>query len=183
MAGRCGDSQGRAAQRRQKAPTCSLCTHPVGCHRTLPLPCSGPVPRPCGGSRAQQGAARDPEAGGWPATEGCPPACLPTCPPATPALLAAVLHLCCSSSWMPPRLQVLRLTKGWDIARDHVRKAVETDVQLRVYHPGGSPCRLRKAVLLLVCAQPGAQACLARARGCRCCSAPHSRSGAAAAAH
>lgn len=34
------------------------------------------------------------------------------------------------------RLQVLRLTKGWDIARDHVRKAVETDVQLRVYHPG-----------------------------------------------
>lgn len=33
--------------------------------------------------------------------------------------------------------QVLRLTKGWDIARDHVRKAVETDVQLRVYHPDG----------------------------------------------
>jgi hypothetical protein len=33
--------------------------------------------------------------------------------------------------------QVLRLTKGWDIARDHVRRAVETDVQLRVYHPDG----------------------------------------------
>ena len=36
-----------------------------------------------------------------------------------------------------PHTQVLRLTKGWDVARDHVRKAVETDVQLRVYHPGG----------------------------------------------
>ena len=33
--------------------------------------------------------------------------------------------------------QVLRLTKGWDIARDHVRRAVETDVQLRVFHPDG----------------------------------------------
>lgn len=33
--------------------------------------------------------------------------------------------------------QVLRLTKGWDVARDHVRKAVETDMQLRVYHPDG----------------------------------------------
>ena len=31
--------------------------------------------------------------------------------------------------------QVLRLTKMWDVARDHVRKAVHTDVQLRVYHP------------------------------------------------
>jgi hypothetical protein len=33
--------------------------------------------------------------------------------------------------------QVLRLTKMWDVARDHVRKAVHTDVQLRVYHPDG----------------------------------------------
>lgn len=33
--------------------------------------------------------------------------------------------------------QVLRLTKGWDVARDHVRRAVHTDVQLRVYHPDG----------------------------------------------
>lgn len=33
--------------------------------------------------------------------------------------------------------QVLRLTKGWDVARDHVRKAVHTDVQLRVFHPEG----------------------------------------------
>eukprot|EP00887_Chlorella_sp_A99_P000045 scaffold16.g45.t1 len=33
--------------------------------------------------------------------------------------------------------QVLRLTKGWDVARDHVRRAVETDVQLRVFNPGG----------------------------------------------
>lgn len=32
---------------------------------------------------------------------------------------------------------VLRLTKMWDIARDHARKAVQTDVQLRVYHPDG----------------------------------------------
>jgi hypothetical protein len=30
---------------------------------------------------------------------------------------------------------VLRLTKMWDVARDHVRKAVITDQQLRVYHP------------------------------------------------
>ncbi len=30
---------------------------------------------------------------------------------------------------------VLRLTKMWDVARDHVRKAVSTDTQLRVYHP------------------------------------------------
>eukprot|EP00887_Chlorella_sp_A99_P003348 scaffold26.g3348.t1 len=33
--------------------------------------------------------------------------------------------------------QVLRLTKGWDVARDHVRRAVETDVQLRVFNPDG----------------------------------------------
>lgn len=33
--------------------------------------------------------------------------------------------------------QVLRLTKMWDVARDHVRKAVKTDVQLRVFHPDG----------------------------------------------
>jgi hypothetical protein len=33
--------------------------------------------------------------------------------------------------------QILRLTKGWDIARDHARRAVHTDVQLRVYHPDG----------------------------------------------
>lgn len=33
--------------------------------------------------------------------------------------------------------QVLRLTKGWDVARDHVRKAVHTDDQLRVFHPEG----------------------------------------------
>ncbi|KAL4539615.1 hypothetical protein Ndes2437B_g02021 [Nannochloris sp. 'desiccata'] len=33
--------------------------------------------------------------------------------------------------------QVLRLTKGWDVARDHARRAVHTDVQLRVYHPDG----------------------------------------------
>lgn len=33
--------------------------------------------------------------------------------------------------------QVLRLTKGWDLARDHVMKAVHSDVQLRVYHPDG----------------------------------------------
>jgi hypothetical protein len=32
---------------------------------------------------------------------------------------------------------VLRCTKMWDVARDHVRKAVSTDVQLRVYHPDG----------------------------------------------
>lgn len=32
---------------------------------------------------------------------------------------------------------VLRLTKMWDVARDHARKAVQTDVQLRVYHPDG----------------------------------------------
>ncbi len=31
--------------------------------------------------------------------------------------------------------QVLRLTKGWEVARDHVRRAVENDVQLRVWHP------------------------------------------------
>ena len=30
---------------------------------------------------------------------------------------------------------VLRLTKMWDVARDHVRRAVITDQQLRVYHP------------------------------------------------
>ena len=30
---------------------------------------------------------------------------------------------------------VLRLTKMWDVARDHVRRAVTTDTQLRVYHP------------------------------------------------
>ncbi len=33
--------------------------------------------------------------------------------------------------------QVLRLTKGWDVARDHARRAVHTDIQLRVYHPDG----------------------------------------------
>lgn len=33
--------------------------------------------------------------------------------------------------------QVLRLTKGWDVARDHARRAVHTDVQLRVFHPDG----------------------------------------------
>ncbi|GAB4816111.1 hypothetical protein N2152v2_003157 [Parachlorella kessleri] len=33
--------------------------------------------------------------------------------------------------------QVLRLTKGWDVARDHVRRAVDTDVQLRSYSPDG----------------------------------------------
>ncbi|KDD74522.1 hypothetical protein H632_c1256p0, partial [Helicosporidium sp. ATCC 50920] len=31
--------------------------------------------------------------------------------------------------------QVLRLTKGWDVARDHVRKCVDTDGRLRVFHP------------------------------------------------
>ena len=30
---------------------------------------------------------------------------------------------------------VLRLTNMWDVARDHARKAVTTDTQLRVYHP------------------------------------------------
>jgi len=50
-----------------------------------------------------------------------------------PACLLTAQHLLSCL----PSLQVLRLTKGWDVARDHVRKAVETDVQLRVYHPGG----------------------------------------------
>ena len=31
--------------------------------------------------------------------------------------------------------QVLRLTKGWDVAREHVRRAVHTDTALRVFHP------------------------------------------------
>lgn len=31
--------------------------------------------------------------------------------------------------------QVLRLTKGWDVAREHVRKAVHTDRSLKVFHP------------------------------------------------
>ncbi|KAL6771657.1 CHYB1B [Auxenochlorella protothecoides x Auxenochlorella symbiontica] len=33
--------------------------------------------------------------------------------------------------------QVLRLTKGWDVARDHVRRCVDTDERLRVFHPDG----------------------------------------------
>ena len=78
---------------------------------------------------------------------GAPP-CRPVAHPSCPA----------HAPWLPPRPslppnsatpsrqrpplrssrppQVLRLTKGWDVARDHVRRAVETDVQLRVYHPG-----------------------------------------------
>ena len=55
--------------------------------------------------------------------------------PALPALLRARPTVALPA--LAPGAQVLRLTKGWDVARDHVRKAVETDVQLRVYHPGG----------------------------------------------
>jgi hypothetical protein len=36
-----------------------------------------------------------------------------------------------------PSQQVLRLTKGWDTARDHARRAVHTDAQLRCWHPEG----------------------------------------------
>ena len=51
--------------------------------------------------------------------------------------------------------QVLRLTKGWDVARDHVRRAVETDVQLRVYHPGARDWgRVPPGSLHVACSTP-----------------------------